>query len=252
MGRQLCFAFVYKKKCTRRQLAARADTNQFRENVHKYPGKKSKGAAFTEATAGGTEATSALRSPTLLSRAPTLRSPPATPLVSLEAEALIARGHLALPRNGRGPGRKRKWRETATEAGAIVALAWMEGPGLGESKCPKARGKRWSDGEGGRWPWLELFTSLSDSERHTSGRSGEGGSKKAHRPPSTPMGLEDVWRPVCLRFHVREGESNGFTSRSRYCSVDPCFSCFMFECELGGHYLAIVRRGSIAGNKRRN
>jgi len=78
--------------------------------------------------------------------------------VSLEAEALIARGHLALPRNGRGPERKRKRRETATEAGAIVALTWMEGLGLGESKRPRPEVR---DGqmerEGGRRPWLELF-----------------------------------------------------------------------------------------------
>uniref|UniRef100_A0A0E0DHP8 Uncharacterized protein n=1 Tax=Oryza meridionalis TaxID=40149 RepID=A0A0E0DHP8_9ORYZ len=77
--------------------------------------------ALTAATAGGTEATTALRSPTLLSRAPTFRSPLATPLPSLEA--LIGRGHLARRQQDRG-GTTRKERETATEAGAIAALAW--------------------------------------------------------------------------------------------------------------------------------
>jgi hypothetical protein len=37
--------------------------------------------------------------------------------------------------------------------------------------------------------------SLSDSERHTSGWSGERGSRKAHGPPCNPMGLEDIRRP---------------------------------------------------------
>ena len=46
----------------------------------------------------------------------------------LDAEALIGRGHLTalLPRNSRGGRRRRKGREAATEAVAIVALAWME------------------------------------------------------------------------------------------------------------------------------
>jgi hypothetical protein len=62
----------------------------------------------------------------------------------LDAEALIGRGRLTalLPRNSRGGRKRRKGREAATEAVAIVALAWMEkkklkalGLGLGVLKA---------------------------------------------------------------------------------------------------------------------
>lgn len=127
--------------------SARTDTNQFHKNVYiNTQRRKRKGTAFTEATAGGTEATSALRSPALLSRAPTFRSPPATPLVSPEAVALIARGHLDLPRNGRGGRRRRIGREMPMEAGAIVALAWME------RLAKVSRVRNWETVA--HWPWL--------------------------------------------------------------------------------------------------
>ena len=120
---------------------------------------------LTEATAGGTEATSALRSPTLLSRAPSFRSPPATSLALLDAEALIGRGHLTalLPRNSRGDRRRQKGREAATEAVAIVALAWMEKRkltkvrrlGVGAGTDSVCLGPEVGGGERQRPPWQE-------------------------------------------------------------------------------------------------
>jgi hypothetical protein len=75
----------------------------------------------TETTAGGTEATSALKSRTFLSRAPIPGSPFGALVVSVEA--LIGRDHLGLTLQVRG-GIRRTEREMATEAGAIVVLAW--------------------------------------------------------------------------------------------------------------------------------
>ena len=144
------------------------------------------GEVITEATAGGTEAMSALRSPALLSRAPSFRSPPATSLALLDAEALIGRGHLTalLPRNSRGGRRRRKGREAATEAVAIVALTWMEKQMLTKVRRLWCCGTRCAQGprlgmvrDGGcqcHGKRLAAFTSTAlSSERHIPGRSAE-------------------------------------------------------------------------------